>query len=259
MNSDLNAWMQLIFRWIHVVAGVIWLGHLYFFNFVNAHVAKTYDAAAKQKVAPELMPRALYWFRMGAAWTWVTGLVLAGLVYYMGGALFAEPGQQQKSGPWLGIFVVVLMVGFVVYNFIMKAVKNVGAASAICLLLLAATWALFDRIAGFSGRALYIHMGAILGTMMAGNVWMIIWPAQRKILAALKEGSAPDADKVALAGLRSRQNTYMSIPLIFTMISNHYPNIYGSENSAIYFAILTAVGFIAARLLLAKSAQIKGF
>src|SRR6185503_1946260 len=83
MDASMTAWIDPIFRWIHVVAGIMWIGHLWFFNFVNAQVAKTYDADSKKKVVPELMPRALYWFRWGAAWTWVTGVLLAGLVYYM--------------------------------------------------------------------------------------------------------------------------------------------------------------------------------
>ena len=78
MNEDVRSWLELIFRWTHVVAGVMWIGHLYFFNFVNSQVAKTYDADSKKKVIPELMPRALYWFRWGAAYTWITGILLLG-------------------------------------------------------------------------------------------------------------------------------------------------------------------------------------
>src|SRR5215468_12371839 len=84
MDANVTAVLDLIFRWTHVVAGVMWIGHLYFFNFVNGQVAKTYDAESKKKVVPELMPRALYWFRWGAAYTWITGILLLGLVYYMG-------------------------------------------------------------------------------------------------------------------------------------------------------------------------------
>ncbi|MCI0446302.1 urate hydroxylase PuuD, partial [bacterium] len=82
-----NIYLQMISRWIHVVVGIVWIGHLYFFNFVNAHLAKTYDADSKKKVVPELMPRALYWFRWGAVWTWLTGFILATLVYYHAGEM----------------------------------------------------------------------------------------------------------------------------------------------------------------------------
>src|SRR5437899_8898346 len=82
MDPNVNAALEFLFRWVHVVAGIAWIGHLYFFNFVNAQVAKTYDADSKKKVVPELMPRALFWFRMGALVTWVTGFLLLGIVYY---------------------------------------------------------------------------------------------------------------------------------------------------------------------------------
>src|SRR2546427_1190453 len=82
MDSNLNEWLNLVFRWIHVLAGVMWIGHLWFFNFVNAQLAKTYDADSKKKVVPELMPRALFWFRWGAAYTWILGVLLLGLVFY---------------------------------------------------------------------------------------------------------------------------------------------------------------------------------
>jgi len=259
MNPDLNAWMQLIFRWLHVVAGVAWIGHLYFFNWVNGPFAKTMDAATKKAVVPELMPRALYWFRWGAAWTWITGILLAGLVYYMGGALFEDPQAGGNPGLWLLIFLAIAIGGFVIYNAVMKAVKNVIAANVIVLVLLAAAWWVMEYIGHFSGRALYIHAGALLGTIMAGNVWMIIWPSQKRIITAIKEGTAPDADRVALATLRSRHNTFMSVPLIFFMVSNHYPTVYGSANRDLYAAVILAAGFFLTWLLYKKSASVKGF
>lgn len=254
MDPELNNWLQMLFRWTHLVAGILWIGLLYFFNFVNAHVAKTYSPDAKRTVVPELMPRALYWFRWGAAWTWITGILLAGLVYYMGGVLFEDANREDEM-VWLGIFLGLLAVGFVVYNFIMKAVKNVLVANIIVLALFAAAYLFLEYVGRFSGRALYIHAGAIFGTMMALNVWMVIWPNQRRIIAATREGTAPDAARVALAGLRSRHNTFMSVPLMFTMISNHYPTIYGSTNRDLYLAIVIAIGFVVTSLLFKNSAR----
>src|SRR6267142_529431 len=94
MSESVMTGMNIAFRWLHVVAGVMWIGHLYFFNFVNAQLAKTYDADSKKKVIPELMPRALYWFRWGAAWTWISGIMLFGLVYSMGGVLVPADSQM---------------------------------------------------------------------------------------------------------------------------------------------------------------------
>jgi len=258
MNPEMNNWMQLFFRWIHVVAGIAWIGHLYFFNWVNGPLAKTYTPETRKLVVPELMPRALYWFRWGAAWTWITGILLAGLVYYHGRIVFEDPNSG-NPWLWLGVFTVLILVGFVVYNAIMKGVKNLIAANAICLVLFAAAYALLECVGKFSGRALYIHAGAILGSMMAGNVWMIIWPYQKRIITAIKNGTAPDPADVATAGLRSRHNTFMSVPLIFTMISNHYPTVYGSPYRDIILALIIAIGFMATSMLYTKSAKVTGF
>src|SRR5882762_4379224 len=120
MDPNVSEWLNLVFRWIHVVAGVMWIGHLWFFNFVNAQVAKTYDADSKKKVVPELMPRALYWFRWGAAWTWVTGILLLGIVYYGGGALLAATSTMSTAvGAAIGL--AVLLVGFAVYDALWKS------------------------------------------------------------------------------------------------------------------------------------------
>jgi len=257
MNPELNNSIQAILRWAHVVAGIIWIGHLYFFNWVNGYVAKVLDGPTKKAVVPELMPRALYWFRWGAAWTWITGVLMGGLIYYHGRIVFEDPNSG-NPWLWLAIVLVMLAVGFVIYNFIMKAITNVVVASAICLILFAAAYETLDWCGHFSGRALYIHAGMILGTMMLLNVWMVIWPSQKKIIAATKAGTPPDANLVALAGLRSRQNTYMSVPLIFTMISNHYPTMYGQQYRDICLAGVILVGFAAVRLLYGKAGKVPG-
>src|SRR5947209_14613447 len=115
MDPTVSEWLNLVFRWIHVVAGIMWIGHLWFFNFVNAQVAKTYDADSKKKVIPELMPRALYWFRWGAAYTWITGFFLLGIVIYMGGAGI-DPDQNQSVGVAAGVGVAGLVVAWVIYD-----------------------------------------------------------------------------------------------------------------------------------------------
>src|SRR5687767_15045741 len=115
MPQHVNDIMQLVLRWLHVVAGIMWIGHLYFFNFVNAHVAKTYDADSKKKVVPELMPRALYFFRWGAAWTWLTGFLLLGLVYFMSDIL-VEPASGWSKEAVMGISIGALVLVFFIYD-----------------------------------------------------------------------------------------------------------------------------------------------
>src|SRR5438094_9653404 len=117
MNATLNDFLNLFFRWFHVVAGIIWIGHLYFFNWVNGPFQGKIDGPTKKLVNPELMPRALYWFRWGAAWTWITGILLAGLVYYDGKQVFENADDPSNNAwLWLAVVLIVLAVGFVVYN-----------------------------------------------------------------------------------------------------------------------------------------------
>lgn len=258
MPPEVNNILQLFLRWAHVVAGVIWIGHLYFFNWVNAHFAKALDGPTKKIVVPELMPRALFWFRWGAAWTWITGFLLAGLIYYHSRVVF-EDTSRSDVWLWLAIFLIVLAVGFVVYNAVMKSVANILAANTIVLVLFAAAYLFFEYVGKFSGRSLYIHAGMILGTMMAMNVWMVIWPAQQKIIRATKEGAAPDAALVAQAGLRSRHNTFMSVPLLFLMVSNHYPTMYGNEYRDLCLLGVLALGFLSVRWIYGKSAKVAAF
>src|SRR5881275_2684198 len=230
MNPDLNNWMQLVFRWGHVVAGVMWIGHLWFFNFVNGPFAGKLDAPTKKLVVPELMPRALFWFRWGAAWTWITGILLLGLIYYQTKTVLFDQDHIGNPWLWLAVVLITLAIGFVIYNLVLKKVKNVVVASAINLVLFAIVYGALEYCGYYSGRALYIHAGGIFGTMMALNVWMVIWPYQQKIINGLKAGTplAADSPEVKIAGLRSRHNTYMSVPLVFFMLSNHYPTMYSN-------------------------------
>ena len=266
MDPNVNNWVQLVFRWGHVVAGVMWIGHLWFFNFVNGPLQGKLDAATKKTVVPELMPRALFWFRWGAAWTWITGFVLAGLIYYQTKEVLFDQdnppgGWLYNPWLWLAVVLVIWAVGFVIYNLVMKSVKNVVVASAIMLAIFVAFYCLLECVGHFSGRSLYIHAGATFGTIMALNVWMVIWPYQQKIIRGVKEGTPADAETIRQAGLRSRQNTFMSIPLIFTMISNHYPTVYGASmwvrDGAL--AAIIIVGFLFVRLLYGKAAKVQGF
>jgi uncharacterized membrane protein len=253
MSASLSEGLNALFRWIHVIAGVTWIGHLYFFNFVNAQVAKTYDADSKKKVIPELMPRALYFFRWGAAWTWITGILLFGIVYSMGGVLL-EADASLGVGVATVIALAVLVVAFLVYDILWKSplAKNAMAANVVSIVLLAITACGLQRI--FSARAAYILLGATMGTIMAANVWMRIWPSQRKIIAGVKSGQAADPAVVALAGLRSRHNTFLSVPLMFLMVSNHFPTVYGSTFWWLYATLIILAGFALASWLYKKSA-----
>jgi uncharacterized membrane protein len=253
MDPTLNEWLHLLFRWTHLLAGVMWIGHLWFFNFVNAQLAKTYDADSKKKVLPELMPRALYFFRWGAAYTWITGFLLLGVVYYMGGVMLPGEGAKMSNGAATGLSVLSLVIGWAVYDFLWKAVKDEKVGGAISFVLLLAYAFGMSRVV--SGRAMFIHVGALFGTIMAANVWMRIWPNQRKIIAGVKgTGPAADPSVPALAGLRSKHNTYMSVPLLFAMVSNHFPTVYGNDFAWAILGAFVLVGFGLTKWLYNKSA-----
>lgn len=183
--------VHLFVRWLHVFAGIVWIGHLYFFNFVNVPLQGALDDAGKKAVNPKLMPRALWWFRMGAMLTFLAGLVLFTLIYmYTPGAGF---------GPT----------------------------------------SLFSDENGITGRAVWILVGMALGTIMWFNVWFIIWPAQKALLA----GKVPQ-DQIAgvrrKAGLASKVNTYFSGPMLYGMLAaSHY-----SAANLVTIVVFAALGLI---------------
>jgi len=250
---DVMNLIESFFRWIHVFAGIIWIGHLYFFNWVNANFNPALDAETRRKVVPELMPRALFWFRWGAAFTWVTGVLLLGMVYYMGSVLF----QGGRGWGFLPLIMIVLVfVAPFIYDALYKGpLKDPSTGFWGGLVLAAVLLFLFDFVGGFSFRGYAIHLGATFGTIMAFNVWFRIWPAQQKIIMATKNGEAPDAALVALAGARSKHNTYMSVPLIFMMISQHAT----WAANPIFLAIMVLVGWGLTYHLYDRAKAVKGF
>jgi uncharacterized membrane protein len=212
--------LEAIFRWMHVFVGIIWIGHLYFFNWVNGQTMAKLEGPTKKAVIPELMPRALFWFRWGAAWTWITGVTLLLLVYYHGGQALAA-GESWGAGPI--VMIAVTFLGVFVYDGLWNSglANNIRAAVIVTFVLLAVVVALFVYFGHFSYRGTLIHTGALFGTAMAFNVWFRIWPAQQKIIRAVKNGETPDAALAKLAGLRSKHNTYMSLPLFWAMLGQH--------------------------------------
>jgi uncharacterized membrane protein len=229
---------------MHVFVGIIWIGHLYFFNWVNGPMVAKLDGPTKKAVVPELMPRALYWFRWGAAWTWVTGVLLLGLVYYHGQEVLDDPAAGWGGGTITMILVTFLAVFLYDALWSSGLADNVRVAVIVSFVLLSVIVALYVYVGAFSPRGMLIHTGALFGTAMAFNVWYRIWPAQQKIITAVKNGEAPDAALPKLAGLRSKHNTYMSLPLLWAMIGQHTTFFMGGNMgipSAYYWVFWLAV------------------
>src|SRR2546423_5450227 len=153
--------LEAIFRWLHVFFGIIWIGHLYFFNWVNGPLQAKLDGPTKKIVVPELMPRALYWFRWGAAFTWITGVLLLGMVYYMGQAVLNDPATGFTAGTI--IMIVVTFLAVFVYDALWKSglANNLRAAVITSFVLLSIVVALFVYVGAFSYRGTLIHMGAL--------------------------------------------------------------------------------------------------
>ena len=256
--------LSALSRWIHVLAGIVWIGMLYFFNFVNGPFQGTQDGEAKKKVNPELLPRALYFFRMGAAWTWVTGVILLMLVFYHGGITF------DPDGTWGVAAYVLIAVTFLapfVYDALHKSPlgRDPKTFGGIAFVLVAVVAFLMARWAGFSYRSYNIHLAVMFGTIMAWNVWFVIWPAQQKILRAVTEGTAPDAALVALAGARSRHNTYMSVPLVWGMLNSHTTYFAGGNlgipeaYAFVVFLLVVLLGWHVVWQLYRRAGKVKGF
>jgi uncharacterized membrane protein len=214
------------------------------------------DGDTKKKVIPELAPRALFWFRWGAAFTWITGVLMLALVFYHGGLVLENPSEGLR-GPVFAILALVLISPFL-YDAVMKSplgknpkvVAAFGVIAVIVLVLVMRMWA------DFSYRAYNIHLGGIFGTIMAYNVWFRIWPAQQKIITGVKTGTPADAAIVAMAGLRSRHNTYLSVPLVWTMINSH------TTWAASYWWILplmVVVGWFHVMMFYKRAGKVKGF
>jgi uncharacterized membrane protein len=230
--QDFATNFQFLLRWIHFLAGIAWIGMLYFFNLVNVQFQKELDAATKGKVVPLLMPRSLWWFRWGAMFTWFSGFI-----YYF---LLVDAEAKTTGHMPLAYFLIGWSIAFVVIASLFRASVSGGPLKdgrvlavviAIVVLFIGYATALMARNAGGSSRTISIMLGGGLGTIMFFNVWMVIWPLQKRLIAATKataEGGAPapaDQPKWARrAFLASRTNAWLSIPMLFFMgAASHFP------------------------------------
>ncbi len=262
-SYTLNAWLQAIVRWVHVFAAILWIGQTYLFNFFERSLERDdskpnvagnlwlvhgggFYLVEKQRI-PELMPRTLHWFKWEAASTWLSGAVLIALTYYRGG-LLVDTEQSYTVAAWTGIGSMV--VGWLLYDLLVRSPlgRRESLFAVVGLGLLAALHAGLSEV--MASRSAWIHVGAVVGTIMAANVWMRILPAQRRMIAAVEAGGEPDTDLAATGPQRSRHNSYMVIPLVFVMIGNHYPTIaYGHTHSTIVLVAVVLMGWVAAHLI----------
>ncbi len=221
--------VRIIVRWFHFAAGITWIGLLYFFNLINVPLQKTLDAPTKKAVNPELLTRTLWWFRWGAVVT-----VLAGLTYY---AMYILSSEARGAGlnPWLQLLiwlVIVLITYAILYGLyrvpaLTKDGRVLGVVIALLVLLMAIVilWVMGNASAVpgkyLGNKSLSIAIGGGIGILMLLNVWGIIWPAQKRIIAATREGTSAAPELARRAFLASRTNTWLSIPMLLFMGTSH--------------------------------------
>jgi uncharacterized membrane protein len=263
MDPTALEWLHLVLRWVHVFVGILWIGQTYFFTWLDGRLR---DAAENpdgqvwmvhsggfyvvdRRAAPQA-GHMLHWFRWEAALTWATGLSLLLLVYYFGGLLVDDRVQHLTSGVALAVGLGGLGAGWLLYELLFSSPLSQRPLWAGALSLAAVCAAAWGLLHVFSARAAYIHIGALFGTIMAANVWLRILPAQRRMIAATSAGRPADAALAARAKLRSKHNTYLVVPLIFIMISNHFPSAtYGHEQSFFILCGLIIAGGVAAKFI----------
>ncbi|WP_460159501.1 urate hydroxylase PuuD [Pseudomonas sp. S3_H09] len=247
MEAHMLEWLNLSVRWVHMITGVAWIGASFYFvwlennlNRVNPRSGLAGDLWAihgggiyhleKYKLAPPSMPDNLHWFKWEAYFTWMSGIALLCVVFYWNPTVYLLAPGSSLSGPeGVALGLGSLLVGWFVYSFLCDSAlgKRPALLGVILFVLLIAAAYGFSKV--FSGRGAYLHVGAVIGTIMVGNVFCIIMPAQRALVAAIAENRTPDPALPAKGLLRSRHNNYFTLPVLFIMISNHFPSTYGSQ------------------------------
>jgi len=258
LEAYLLDWLTLIARWAHIVVGIAWIGASFYFIWLDNHLEQASDAsfagelyaihgggfyrAQKYRLAPGELPKTLHWFKWEAYWTWLTGFALLVLVYYGNAELYLIDAQVMKLSPAAAIAIGLasLVAGLAIYEGLCRSPLNeAGLAVGLLAILALAAWGLTQV---FSGRGAFIHFGAILGTIMAGNVAHVIIPGQRELVRAKQQGREPDPKYGLMGKQRSVHNTYFTLPVIFTMISGHHAMTFGTRWSWLVLVAMALAG-----------------
>ncbi len=260
----LQDWLSLLLRWSHFITGIAWIGASFYFNWLENQLERHFgpdDPLAgdlwavhgggfyylqKFRVAPDALPRRLHWFKFEAYFTWLTGLALLVTVYYWSPSLFLLKPGVTSLGPALAISIGLgsLFLSWMVYHALCNSSLKQQPMLLALLILGYFTLLAILLFEVFNGRAAYIHVGAAVGSVMVANVAHVIIPAQKELVAALTEKRQPDAALAANALLRSRHNNYLTLPVLFIMISSHYPATYGNPQGWIFLLVfsIAAIG-----------------
>jgi len=266
LSAYLLDWCALLVRWLHLVAGVAWIGASFYFVWLDNHLVPPADderadpgvagelwavhgggfyRSRKYRLAPSRLPPTLHWFYWEAYTTWLSGFALLCLLYFLRAeAYLIDPAVAALSKPAaIAIALAFLIAGWLIYDGLCRSPlgRRVGALTAVLAALIAAeAWALCHL---FSGRGAFMVFGSALGTLMVANVLFVIIPGQRELVHAKQQGREPDAAPGLKGKQRSVHNTYFTLPVLFVMISNHYAVTYGARHN---WLVLIAVSFAGA-------------
>lgn len=256
-ESHFFEWSNLIIRWFHITFGIAWIGASFYFVFLENALNRTKNVREelagnlwaihgggfyyleKYKLAPKEIPKDLHWFKYEAYFTWLTGFSLLFVVYYFNAKSYLIDTAVMDLTPLVAVSIAIisLALGWIIYDLMCKHLKQGYLFLALGVLILIGFAWFYSFV--FSARAAYIHFGALLGTIMAANVFFVIIPAQRAMVEAAKKGLLPSAEFARNAGMRSFHNNYFTLPVLFVMISNHFPSTFGNEHQWIVLLIIT--------------------
>jgi uncharacterized membrane protein len=253
--------LDLVFRWMHVIAGIMWIGNSLLWNWIDRNLEPSRQG--KPGIQGEIWllhsgafyfmekdlkgwdrDRPLHWFKWQAYTTWLTGAALMIVVYYAsGGALLVDPAVADLTAAQATMIGVGTIVGgWLVYHYALaKLLARAGGMAALLGLALVLGVA-YGLTHVFSGRAAFLHVGAMLGTLMAGNVFRVIMPSQRELVASVEQGRQPDPAPSRRAKERSIHNNYMTFPVVVLMLSSHFPGLYGNRLSWLVLGVLVLAG-----------------
>jgi uncharacterized membrane protein len=257
-------WLNLLARWLHVIAGIVWIGSSFYFIALDNHLRPPRDERDAQAgvggeaweihgggfynirkylVAPRVLPETLYWFKWEAYTTWLSGFALMIVLYYLNADtyLIDKSVADLSTLEAVAISVGLLAAAWIVYDVLCRllAVQPLLLAAVLLGLITLAAWGVGHL---FSARAVYLQIGAMIGTMMVGNVFFVIIPAHRELVRAKEAGREPDPAANVRAKLRSVHNNYLTLPVVFTMLSNHFPFTYGHSYAWLILVVLLVIG-----------------
>ncbi|UWQ94503.1 urate hydroxylase PuuD [Rhodobacteraceae bacterium M385] len=257
-------WAAFAVRWLHVITAMAWIGASFYFIALDLMLRETPDMpegatgeewevhgggfynTVKYNVAPARLPEHLTWHKWQSYWTWLSGAALLAIVYWGGAEMFLIDYDKLELSSFQAILISAgsLTIGWILYDFLCKSPLGNHPTALMGLLfviLIAMAWG-YDQV--FTGRAALLHLGAFTATIMTANVFLIIMPNQRIVVKDLQEGRKPDAKYGKIAKLRSTHNNYLTLPVIFLMLSNHYPLAFGTEYAWVIASLVFLLGVL---------------